>query len=41
MDIPFIDLKAQYLRLQSEISSGIDKVFEHGAGGFRAGAAVS
>ncbi|HEB71502.1 MAG TPA: DegT/DnrJ/EryC1/StrS aminotransferase family protein, partial [Nitrospirae bacterium] len=30
MDIPFIDLKAQYLRLQSEISSGIDKVFEHG-----------
>ncbi|VAX18861.1 DegT/DnrJ/EryC1/StrS aminotransferase, partial [hydrothermal vent metagenome] len=30
MDIPFIDLKTQYLRLQSEISSGIDKVFEHG-----------
>jgi len=30
MDIPFIDLKAQYLRLQDEIRSGIDKVFEHG-----------
>lgn len=30
MDIPFIDLKTQYKRLQAEIRSHIDKVFEHG-----------
>jgi len=30
MDIPFIDLKTQYQRLQGEIRSSIDTVFEHG-----------
>ncbi len=31
MGIPFIDLKAQYKRVQDEVKSGIDAVLEHGA----------
>jgi dTDP-4-amino-4,6-dideoxygalactose transaminase len=31
MGIPFIDLKAQYRRIQDEVKSGIDAVLEHGA----------
>ena len=30
MDIPFVDLKAQYLRFKPEIDSGIQRVLDHG-----------
>ncbi|MDA0231695.1 MAG: DegT/DnrJ/EryC1/StrS aminotransferase family protein [Proteobacteria bacterium] len=30
MSIPFIDLKAQYVRLKPEIDAGIERVLEHG-----------
>jgi dTDP-4-amino-4,6-dideoxygalactose transaminase len=30
MDIPFIDLKTQFMRIEGKVRSGIDKVFEHG-----------
>ena len=30
MSIPFIDLKAQYIRLKLDIDAGIDRVLNHG-----------
>ena len=30
MSIPFIDLKAQFAHLESEIRAGIDEVLKHG-----------
>ena len=30
MGVPFIDLKAQYMRIQDEVNAGIQRVLEHG-----------